>query len=326
MGSEGCELATAPPVKVRAALVSVGTGLAILVFKVAAYLITGSVALLSDAAESVVNVVAANVALASIVVAGRPPDQTHPYGHAKAEYVSSATEGALIAMAGAWVVVAAMGRLLRPQPLQQLPVGFGLLALATAANLAVALFLLRISRVSRSIALEASARHLLSDVLTSVGVAVGLGLAVVTGWTPFDPLTALVVGGHIAWMGAGLVRRSVAGLMDVQLPPHEIEKVHGIFEAHRSQVLDYHALRTRQAGADRFIDVHLVVHRSSTVQEAHALTDDLEQHIREALPGVDVTIHVEPCDASCARCAAVEAAGRPGHADRRAEGRRAGAE
>ncbi|MDR7481941.1 MAG: cation diffusion facilitator family transporter [Armatimonadota bacterium] len=320
------QLASTPPVKIRAALVSVATGLAILGFKVAAYLITGSVALLSDAAESVVNVVAANVALASIVVAVRPPDQTHPYGHAKAEYVSSATEGALIGVAGGWVVITAVRRLLRPQPLQQLPVGFGLLGLATVANLAVALFLLRISRVSRSIALEASARHLLSDVLTSVGVAAGLGLATVTGWAPLDALTALVVGGHIVWMGIVLVRRSVAGLMDAQLPPHEVAKVHDVFEAHRSEVLDYHALRTRQAGADRFVDVHLVVHRSSTVQEAHALTDDLEQHIREALPGVDVTIHVEPCDASCARCAAVDAARRRRVPGPRAKGPGADAE
>lgn len=296
--------ATPAAIKVRAAALSLLTGVAILGLKVAAYLLTGSVALLSDAAESVVNVIAANIALISLLVAVRPPDEGHQYGHAKAEYVSSATEGAMICLAGIWIMVTAVNRLFRPQPLSQLPLGLGLMALAALVNLAVAVMLLRISRAQRSVALEASARHLLSDVLTSAGVFVGVGLVALGGWAPLDAIAATVVGGNIAWMGAALYRQSLGGLMDTRLPPEDEARIKEVFDAHREEIVEYHAMRTRQAAADRFIDVHLVLHRSLTVGEAHALCDHLEHHIREALPGVDVTIHVEPCEASCARCGA----------------------
>ena len=296
--------ATPAAIKVRAAALSLLTGVAILGLKVAAYLLTGSVALLSDAAESVVNVIAANIALISLLVAVRPPDEGHQYGHAKAEYVSSATEGAMICLAGVWIMVTAVNRLFRPQPLSQLPLGLGLMALAALVNLAVAVMLLRISRAQRSVALEASARHLLSDVLTSAGVFVGVGLVALGGWAPLDAIAAIVVGGNIAWMGAALYRQSLGGLMDTRLPPEDEARIKEVFDAHREEIVEYHAMRTRQAAADRFIDVHLVLHRSLTVGEAHALCDHLEHHIREALPGVDVTIHVEPCEASCARCGA----------------------
>lgn len=290
-------------VKVRAAVISLMTGVAILALKVAAYLVTGSVALLSDAAESVVNVIAANIALISLLVAVRPPDERHQYGHAKAEYVSSATEAAMVGVAGLLIVATAVNRLIRPQPLERLPLGLALLAVAALANLAVAGVLLRVSRAQHSIALEASAKHLLSDVLTSVGVFAGIGLVMLTGWTPLDPIAAIIVGGNIIWMGVALYRRSLGGLMDARLPAGDEAKIHAILDAHRDEIVDYHALRTRQAGTDRFLDVHLVLHRALTVGQAHNLTDDLEQHIGDALPGTDVTIHVEPCEAACPRCA-----------------------
>jgi len=296
--------ATYAPVKVRAAVVSLATGVAILVLKLAAYLFTGSVALLSDAAESVVNVLAANIALISLVVASRPPDESHQYGHAKAEYVSSTTEGAMIVVAGGVIVVTALNRLLYPRPLSQLPLGLAMLTVAAVANLAVSVFLLRISREGNSIALEVSARHLQSDVITSAGVFVGVGLVAVTGWASLDPIAAALVGGNIMWIGIGLFRRSLGGLMDVRLPPEDEARILEVFEEHRSDIVDYHAMRTRQAGPDRFVDLHLVLHRSFTVGEAHDMTDHLEQHLTEALPGVDVLIHVEPCEASCARCGA----------------------
>ena len=292
-------------VKVRAAAISLITGLAILGLKVAAYLLTGSVALLSDAAESVVNVIAANVALISLVVAVQPPDESHQYGHAKAEYVSSATEGAMIAAAGVWIVLTAVNRLINPQPLDRLPLGLLLLAAAAVANLAVAMLLLRISRAQHSIALEASARHLLSDVITSAGVFVGLGLVTLTGWGLLDAIAAGIVGGNIIWMGGALYRRSVAGLMDARLPEDEEAKILAVFDAHRDEIVEYHAMRTRQAGADRFLDLHLVLHRSLSVGQAHDLTDHLEEHISQVLPGVDVTIHVEPCGETCPRCGAL---------------------
>ncbi|MGH2376320.1 MAG: cation diffusion facilitator family transporter [bacterium] len=289
--------------RVRAAGVALATSVAILALKLGAYVLTGSVALLSDAAESVVNVVAANITLISLLVAVRPPDEGHQYGHAKAEYVSSATEAALIVVAGVGVIVAAVNRLLHPHPLTRLPLGLALLVVATATNLAVALYLLRISRARNSIALEASARHLLADVITSAGVFVGVGLVALTGWGPLDAIAATLVGGQIVWMGAAFVKRSLEGLLDARLPPEEEARVRQVFDEHRSDIINYHALRTRQAGSDRFIDVHLVLHRNTTVGEAHELSDHLEQHIEEALPGVDVTIHVEPCEASCPRCA-----------------------
>ncbi len=297
-------VSTPAAIKVRAAAFSLLTGLVILGLKAAGYLVTGSVALLSDAAESIVNVVAANIALISLVVAGQPPDEGHQYGHAKAEYVSSATEGALIGLAGVWIVFTAVNRLVHPQPLSHLPLGLALMSVAAIANLAVAVVLLRISRAQRSVALEASARHLLSDVLTSAGVLLGLGLVALTGWAPLDSIGAIIVGGHIAWMGVTLCRQSLGGLMDTRLPPEEEGLVKEVFDTHGAEIVDYHAMRTRQAGADRFIDLHLVLHRSTLVGDAHALCDHLEQHVKEALPGVDVTIHVEPCDVSCARCRA----------------------
>jgi len=289
--------------KLRAAGISLAAGVAILGLKVAAYMVTGSVALLSDAAESVVNILAANVALVSLLVAVRPPDEGHQYGHAKAEYVSSATEGAMIAAAGGWIVLTAANRLLNPQPLVHIPVGLFLLVAGTALNLAVALYLLRVSRAGRSIALEASAKHLLSDVITSAGVFVGLGLVAVTGWAPLDAIAAIVVGANIGWMGLVLLRRSISGLMDARFPPEEEAKIRTVLDEHQGEIVEYHALRTREAGADRFLDVHLVLHRSFSVGQAHLICDDLEHHLQEELPGVDVTIHVEPCDASCARCA-----------------------
>jgi cation diffusion facilitator family transporter len=295
--------AASAPIKVRAAVVSLITGIVILALKMAAYLATGSVALLSDAAESVINVIAANIALASLVVASQPPDEHHQYGHAKAEYVSSATEAAMIGVAGLVITATAINRLVHPLPLRRLPLGLALMGLAAAANLVVGWVLLRISRSEHSIALEASAKHLMSDVITSAGVFVGVALVILTGWTPLDALAAVVVGANIAWIGIGLYRRSISGLMDARLPPEEEAKIREVLDAHLADIVEYHAMRTRRAGSDRFLDLHLVVHRSATVGEAHDLTDHLEQHLEEVLPGIDVTIHTEPCASSCARCA-----------------------
>jgi cation diffusion facilitator family transporter len=296
--------------KVRAAAISLVTGVAIMGLKLGAYWATGSVAFLSDAAESIVNIVAANIALISLIVAVRPPDRDHQYGHSKAEYVSSATESTMIAVAGLFIIGTAVNRLIHPQALERLPLGLGLLAGAALANLAVAVLLLRVSRAEQSIALEASARHLLSDVLTSVGVFAGVGLVAVTGWTALDPIAAALVGGNIVWMGIALYRRSIVGLLDVRLPAEDEAKIRAILDAHTDEIVEYHALRTRQAGPDRFLDLHLVLHRMLTVGDAHSLTDDLEQHIGDALPGTDVTIHVEPCGPSCPRCGTPERSAR----------------
>jgi len=290
--------------QVRAAVVSVAAGVIILLFKFAAYALTGSVGILSDAAESVVNVVAANVALVSLVVATRPPDEGHQYGHGKAEYVSGATEGAMILLAGGGILAAAASRLLRPLPLRHLDWGLAVLAVATAANYLVARFLLRVSRDADSAALEADAAHLLADVLTSAGVFAGLVLA----WVTQQPRVDAVIGGlvalHVLRLGVAVSLQAVGGLMDTSLPPGEQAAVRRILDEHRAEIVEYHALRARKVGPRRFLDLHLVLHRTSRVGEAHALCDHLEQHIGEALPGADVTIHVEPCEEGCRVCAA----------------------
>lgn len=292
--------------QVRAAVVSVAAGLGILVFKFAAYLITGSVAILSDAAESVVNVVAANVAVVSLVVAARPPDASHPYGHGKAEYISGATEGALIFLAGGWIFITAVLRLLQPVPLHSLDVGLAVLTVATVGNYFTARFLMRVSREAQSMALEADARHLLTDVLTSVGVLAGVGLVRLTAVSWLDPLVGALVAVHVLQMGADVSRRAVGGLMDTGLPAEEEARIRDILNAHQEEIVSYHALRGRKAGASRFVDLHLVLHRTLSVGQAHALCDHLEEHVRHELPGIDITTHVEPCGPDCSRCARLE--------------------
>lgn len=288
--------------QVRAAVVSVAAGIGVLVFKFVAYLLTGSVAILSDAAESVVNVVAANIALVSLVVAARPPDRGHPYGHGKAEYLSSATEGWLILLAGVWIIFTAGQRLVQPQPLRNLDAGLIVLAVATVANYLTARFLLRVSREAGSIALEADARHLLVDVVTSLGVLAGLLLVRGTRIQVLDPAVGVVVALQILSMGIRVIRQSIGGLMDTSLPADEEAIVRAILSEHKDEIVNYHALRARQVGNVRFIDLHLVLHRNLSVGQAHSLTDHLEDHIREKLPGADITIHVEPCGPDCPRC------------------------
>ena len=290
--------------KVRAAAISVAAGLGTLACKFAAYLVTGSVAILSDAAESVVNVVAANIALTSLLVAVRPPDATHQYGHGKAEYISSATEGVLIFLAGGWILTTAVQRLVTPVPLRSLDTGIFVLAVATVANYLTARLLIRVSRDAHSMALEADARHLQADVLTSVAVFVGIVLVRLTGIQRLDPLVGAVVSVHILQIGVDVSRRAIGGLMDPSLPPDELKRIKQILEAHREQIVEYHALRARKTGVERFLDLHLVLHRTLSVGQAHALCDHLEEHIRGELPGSDITIHVEPCGPSCPRCAA----------------------
>lgn len=301
------QVPVAARVPVRAALLSVAVSVSLLALKFGAYLFTGSAAILSDAAESVLNVLTANLALISLMIAARPPDAGHRYGHGKAEYVSSATEGALILITGVLAMGNAIRHFVRPVALAALPFGLGLVAVAAAANYLVARFLLRISREHDAVVLEADARHLFADVVTSVGVIAGLGLQQVTGLVWLDPLAALLVGAHIVWLGWGVARGSVSGLMDVPLPQEEETRVRAILSDRSEEILNYHALRTRKAGSDRFIDVHLVLHRTLSVGQAHALCDDLEERIREVLPRTDITIHVEPCGPACLRCAAVAA-------------------
>jgi cation diffusion facilitator family transporter len=265
--------------------------------KAGAYLLTGSIGLLSDALESLVNLVAATAALIALTVAEKAPDEEHAFGHGKAEYFSSGLEGALVLVAAAAIVVTALPRLLQPVPIEQVGWGLAVSTLATLINLAVAQRLLRAGKTYRSITLEADARHLMTDVWTTVGVLVGIGAVAVTGWTRLDPLIALAVAANIVWTGVGLVRRSLLGLLDTALPETERQVVEAVLERYQREVgIQAHALRTREAGSRRFVSVHILVPGSWTVHQGHQLLEAIEADIRDALPNATVFTHLESLD------------------------------
>jgi cation diffusion facilitator family transporter len=297
------EISPAPPAATedrrsltRFAWISIGAALITIALKVAAYLLTGSVGLLSDAIESLVNLVGGIMALAMLTIAARPADDDHAYGHSKAEYFSSGVEGGLILVAAVSIAVAAVQRLIEPRPLEQLGLGLAVSVAASLVNLGVALLLLRVGRRRNSITLEANAHHLLTDVWTSVGVVAGVAMVVVTGWQRLDPAVALVVAGNIVWTGIGIVRRSVAGLMDIALPPEELQKVEHALAPFRKNGIEFHALRTRQAGALRHVSIHVLVPGNWTVQRGHELLEDVEAAIRQELADATVFTHLEPLE------------------------------
>ncbi len=278
------------------AWLSIATALATIALKGIAWLITGSVGLLSDALESVVNLAGAAMALAMLTIAERPADAGHTFGHGKAEYFSSGFEGLLILLAAVAIAVAAIERLVFPKELEQ--IGYGLLVPVAASliNLVVAGILLFAGRRHRSITLEADAHHLLTDVWTSLGVILGVGGVAVTGWLWLDPVLALLVATNIVWVAWQLLRRSTAGLMDSSLPADQYAKVIAVLDRYRALGIDYHALRTREAGARRFISLHVLVPGAWTIAESHRMAEDLEREIRDALPHASVFTHLEPIE------------------------------
>lgn len=280
----------------RYAWLSIAAALSTIGLKVGAYLLTGSVGLLSDALESGVNLAGAVMALAMLTVAARPADAGHAYGHSKAEYFASGVEGLLILVAAAGIVMMAIDRLLDPHELEQVPLGLAASVVASLINLAVGLALVRVGKQRNSITLEADGQHLLTDVWTSAGVIAGVGLVALTGWTALDPLVALAAAANIVWIGVRLVRRSVAGLMDASLSPADRQAVEAVLARYRTQGVDFHALRTRQAAARRFVSVHVLVPGDSSVHDAHRLAEDLEHDIRAVLGDADVTTHLEPVE------------------------------
>ncbi|MFQ5398599.1 MAG: cation diffusion facilitator family transporter [Anaerolineae bacterium] len=281
----------------RFAWLSIGVAVFTIALKAGAYLLTGSVGLLSDALESGVNLLAAVFALIMLTIAAMPPDEEHAYGHTKAEYFSSGAEGTLILVAAVTIIVSVIRRLSQPQPLEQLGIGVIISGVAAVSNFVVARILLQAGRRYNSVTLSADAHHLMTDVLTSAGVLVGIGAVAVTGWNILDPLIALVVAAQIIFAGVRLVRQSVRGLMDTALPKEELERVEAVLEAyHNRRHIHYHALRSRQSGAHRFVSVHVLVPGTWTVQEGHALLDDLERDICDILPDTSVFTHLEPLD------------------------------
>ena len=281
---------------VRFAWLSIAAAVATMALKAAAYVLTGSIGLMSDAIESLVNLVGAVMALSMLTVAARPADEGHRYGHGKAEYFSSFFEGALIFAAAVGIGIAAIERLFQPRALEQVGVGLAVSTLASAINLGVAVVILRAGRRNQSISLEANAKHLFTDVWTSVGVIAGVAAVASTGWQPLDPLIALAVAANIVYTGIGIVRRSVSGLMDSALPAADERSVQAVLDRYATGGVQFHALRTRQAGARRFVSVHVLVPGRWTVQRGHHLLERIEADIRQVLPGVTVFTHLESLD------------------------------
>lgn len=276
------------------AWLSIAAAVATIALKTGAWWFTGSVGLLSDALESFVNLAGASFALWMILVAARPADAVHPFGHGKAEYFSSGFEGILILGAAGAIIWAAVGRLATPHPLEALGTGVALSALATAINLGVAIALRRAARRFDSIALEADSRHLMTDVVTSIGVVIGVGAVSLTGWLILDPLIAIAVGLHILVEGARLMRASVHGLMDRSLDESQQARLREALDALSPRGVGWRALRTRRAGAQAWIDVVVLVPGGWTVEVAHGIADEVETTLGGIVPNATVVTHLEP--------------------------------
>jgi cation diffusion facilitator family transporter len=280
----------------RYAWLSIATAIVTILLKGLAWKVTGSVGLLSDALESFVNLAGAMMALAMLALAAVPADDNHAHGHGKAEYFSSAFEGFLILLAAASIAYTSFERLLAPQPLESVGIGLAVSVVASVVNLVTARILLSVGRLHKSITLEADAHHLLTDVWTSVGVIVGVGLVWLTGWLWLDAAVAILVAINIVWTGWQLLRRSAAGLMDVSIPVEEIRAIEAVLDPYRGQGLAFHGLRTRQSGACAFVTLHILVPGQWSVQEGHDCSERVEADIRRILPYAHVTTHLEPLE------------------------------
>ncbi len=280
----------------RFAWLSIAAAVATILLKGVAWWLTGSVGLLSDALESFVNLAGALMALYVLTLAATPADEKHAYGHGKAEYFSSAFEGFLILLAAISIGYTAIDRLLHPQALADVGVGLAVSVVASLINLFAARELLKAGRAYNSITLEADAHHLMTDVWTSVGVIVGVALVWVTGWLWLDPVIALLVAANIVWTGWQLLHRSASGLMDAAIPQEQIDAIETVLAKYREQGLDFHALRTREAGRQAFVSMHVLVPGKWTVQRGHDLVEVIEAEIRAAVPCCHITTHLEPIE------------------------------
>ena len=275
------------------AWLSIGAAISTIALKAIAYWVTGSVGLLSDALESIVNLAGALMALAMLSIAAQPADEDHTYGHSKAEYFSSGAEGFLIVVAALSIAATAIQRLINPQPIEQVGLGIAVSVAASVLNLAVALILRQAGRKNHSITLQANSAHLLTDVWTSVGVIGGVTAVALTGWQRLDPIIALIVAANITWSGYQILRESVHGLMDSSIPAEELQKVTDVLNAYLRTGVEYHELRTRRSGAERFISFHLLAPGNWTVHEGHRLADEIEQAILAVLPSSTIFSHLE---------------------------------
>lgn len=280
----------------RFAWLSIGAALATITLKTIAWQLTGSVGLLSDAAESVVNLVAGIVALIALKIAARPADDDHQFGHSKAEYFSAAIEGIMIFVAASLILVSAIERFLHPRAVENVDIGLVISVIASVINGVAAWVLLRAGRRYRSLTLTADGKHLLTDVWTSAGVVIGVLLVSVTGWQRLDPLLACAVAINIIFMGYKLVAESTMGLMDVVLPKEDNDTIVAVLQHFATTDVRFHGLRTRAGGRLRFARVDMLVPGAWTVRQGHDLLEDIEQSLKGALPDLEVTIHLEPLE------------------------------
>lgn len=280
----------------RYGVLSLVAGIVVLLLKLGAWRVTGSVGLLSDALESLVNIAAAVVAIVALRTASRPPDSGHPFGHGKAEYFSAMVEGGMIMVAATLIIYSAVPRLLSPRPLEEIGIGLAISVVASAVNAAVAVVLFRVGRRHGSPALVADAHHLVTDLWTTAGVLVAVVVVGATGWNVLDPLIALAVALNIIYVGVRLLRRSSAGLMDASLPDDEVDLIIERLRPFTTSEVAIHGLQTRQAGRQRFVRMHVLVPGAWSVDRGHDLCDEIERVVCAALPGTDCVTHLEPLE------------------------------
>lgn len=306
-------MADAQPSLARYGWLSIAAALATIALKSYAYWLTDSVGLLSDALESLINLVAAVIVLIVLSIAARPPDDDHAYGHDKVEYFSSGAEGVMILLAAFSIAYTAWERLMHPEPLQQLDLGIAISVFASLINLIVARILISVGQRRQSITLEADGKHLMTDVWTTIGILIGIGIIAVgnhfevtlnlakqlgmSGWEILDPIIAILVAINIVLAGLHLIRRTIAGLMDAALPEDELVEIVKVLERFAtSDHITYHALRTRYAGARRFMSVHVLVPGHWSVQQGHDLLELIEQQIMDKFDNIDIDTHLEPIE------------------------------
>jgi cation diffusion facilitator family transporter len=277
---------------------SIAAALATISLKLIAWHLTGSIGLFSDALESCVNLAAAIIALVMITLAEKPPDEKHGFGHNKAEYFSSAIEGGLIVLAAFSIIWSAVPRIVHPQPLENLGLGLLVAIGASMINLVVSLVLVKNGKKNNSITLEADGRHLMTDVLTSVGVLLGIALVKLSGWLVLDGIVAIGVAINIIWTGYQLIRRSASGLLDTAIPKDERDKINMVLEKYKQQNIEFHSLMTRQSGQRKFILVHLLMPGIWDIHKGHNLAEEIEKDIRMLFPGSSITVftHLEPIE------------------------------
>lgn len=288
--------------KTKAAAISVASNTLLILLKVAAGILTGSISLIAEAVHSTMDLAASFIAFFSVRISDTPADEQHPFGHGKAENISGVAEGLLIFIAAGIIVYEAIHKIIAGTSLEFVEIGIIIMAVSIVINIIVSRYLLRVARRTDSVALEADAKHLTTDVMTMAGVLIGLGIVRITGLNIFDPITAMVVAILIIRAAYEITKKSFGGLMDTRLPKEEEDAIAKIINEHATKLAGFHEMRTRKAGSQRFVDLHLVLPKEVSLEEAHSMCDHLEQDVKEKLPNVSMTIHMEPCDADCQTC------------------------